>query len=152
MTVAFMNKGKKVLFDHSDGDAVDLLAANIRAALMKVSYSPDIDSHDHWDDSGVSSAEIVATGYVADGDGRNLATKTMTRVDANDRIQFDADNLTFPSIGGAVNDIFDTILLMKWTGTPSTSPMLAYMEVASTATVGGDVTLTWDADGILHFT
>lgn len=150
MAAAFMNKGKKVIFDHSDSQAVDLLADNIRVALMKVAYSADIDAHDHWDDSGVSAQEIVATGYTSPGDAINLGSKTMTRDDANDRTEFDAADHVYSSVGGATNDTFDNILILKWTGTASTSPIIAYSDVASTATNGGDITLVWDAQGILQ--
>jgi hypothetical protein len=151
MAAEFFNHGKKVIFDHSDTDAVDLLADNIRVGLMEQGvYSPDIDSHTYWGDSGVSSDEITATGYDANGDGRNLASKTMTQDNTNDRVEFDAADLTYDAIGGAANDTFDRILLFKWTGVAGTSPVVAYADVTATTTNGGDVTLTWDAEGILQ--
>jgi len=144
--MVWYNYGKLVILNHSHSEAVDLIADTMKVALMKTSYSINIDTHDHWDD--VSASGIVATGYTAGGNA--LASKAITQDNTNDRAELDAADLTFSSIGNGSNDSFNQIIIWKDTTTPSTSPLVAHATISSTTTNGGDVTLQWDAEGILQ--
>ena len=59
---------------------------------------------------------------------------------------FDADNATFTSVSG--NSV-EALIIYKDTGTPSTSPVIAYIDTVSSGLPvtpnGGDITITWDS-------
>jgi hypothetical protein len=143
------------MFDRSEGTMgelpMDLLTDIIRVALMKTTYEVNIDSHDQFDD--VEASEIVCTGYAARGDAVELTTKTITRQDDFDRVTFDADNHTFTSIGGAVNDTFDQVVIMREqdaSATNANTELLAHLLTPEQTTTGGTVTLIWNAVGVLQ--
>lgn len=147
--MAWHNFGKLVIFDHSHAHQIDLLNNTIQVALMKTAYTPNIDTHDFWTSTGVSTNEIVATGYTAKG--ATLASKAINRDDVNDRSEFDAGDTVFASIGNGANDTFDKILIFADLAlSPNAEPVLGSQTVASTTTNGGDITLVWDPQGILQ--
>jgi hypothetical protein len=145
--MVWYNYGKYYLLKQDDAtSSIDVLTDTIKVALMKTSYSINIDTHDFYND--VSGSEIVATSYVAG----TLASKGVACDTTNDRAEFDALDLAFTNIGGAANDTFDQIVIFKDTGTPATSTLIAHATVTSTTTDGGTITLVWNAEGILHIT
>jgi len=159
--MAFYNRGKEIILNPSAvvSEAPGLLLSDIiRVALMRAAYTFDRDiAHTNWGSTGVSTNEIVATGYVADGDARELGTKTVTQNDTNDTADFDAADLTYTAIGNGTNDTFTQIILFR---EPDASPLdsnrdlIAHVAVSSTTTNGGDVTLVWASspDAILQLT
>lgn len=159
--MTWYNHMKAIMFDPSFptapavGEApLALLLDIIRVPLMRAAYTFDAD-HEAWGDAGVSSNEIAATGYVADGDGRALATKVVTQDDANDRGELDADDLAFLAIGNGLNDTIAEIILFREQDAGPTDAnrlLVAHTTVPSTTTNGGDVTLVWNTEGILHLT
>ena len=81
--------------------------------------------------SSIISAARVATSTA-------LAAKTVTAGVA------DAGDVTFPAVTGAASG---ALVIYKSTGTDSTSPLIAYIDVATGLPVtpnGGDITVAWD--------
>jgi len=150
--MVWYNGGKLRILNASHAEAIDLVADTINVALMKTSYTINIDTtgHEHFDD--VSASEIVATNYVVFGGGTEaaLASKAVAADDTNDRAEFDAQDLTYSNIGNGSNDTFDQIIIYKDTATASTSSLIAHATVNSTTTNGSSITLQWDAQGILQ--
>lgn len=86
---------------------------------------------------------------------QTLANENIIEDNTNNRGEFDADDVTFASLDGAE---IQFALVVKQVGTDWTTlgddPVVAY--ITSTdfplQTNGGDVTISWDAEGIVHIT
>lgn len=155
--MVWYNRGKHIIFDRTEATMgelpLDLLTDIIRVCLMKTTYSVDIDAHEQFDD--IAASEIVCTSYSARGDGVELTTKVITRQDDPDRTIFDADNHTFTSIGGAVNDTFDQVAIVREQdagATDANTELLAHLLTPEQTTTGGSITLVWNAAGVLQAT
>lgn len=111
---------------------------------LHTSYTPNIDTHTDWTD--VSGTEYGSGGGYTAG-GETLANQATSQDDANDRADFDADNVTWSSL--TLSPATPSHLIM-WNDTPTSpaDPLMAYWELGSTATNGGDYTIAWHADGI----
>lgn len=104
-------------------------------------------------DAGTTATEFGGTGYTrSDGDH---GSKTVTEDNTNDRAEYDAGDVTFTGLDG---DTIQFALVAKQVGadwtSPGDDPVVAY--ITSTdfplTTNGGDVTISWDAEGIVHIT
>jgi len=114
----------------------------IKVALVTSSYSPDIDTHENFDDI---TNEVSGTGYTAGGAA--LANKAVTKDTTDDEGVFDADDLTWSSASITARGA----ILYKDTGTPATSQLLAYIDFAEDKSAsGGDFVIQWNAEGILN--
>lgn len=152
------NKAKQEIAD----GALDLdTDTKVKVMLVNSGYTPDAD-HEVVDAGGASDpidAEIVATNYTGGygGAGRlALATRVVNLDLTNDRAEFDADDLTWTSLGGATNDTIVAAIIIKEdhlgaTGNDTETRLIAYVDVADTTTNGGDFTIQWNAEGILQF-
>lgn len=132
-------------------------ADKIRVGLMVASYTFDVEDLLLGDSLGVGSFEFLVkgvTGYTGIGDSRNLASVTMTIDTANDRTELDAADLTYSQLGNGTNGTFESIIVMRvaTTETRTTTDLIAHSAVSATLTNGGDITLQWNAAGILHIT
>lgn len=77
-----------------------------------------------------------------------LASKTVGTVAAG---VFDAADVTFTAVSGSSAE---SIVLLKDTGTTSTSDLIAFWDTATGLPVtpnGGDIIITWNASGIFSF-
>lgn len=109
---------------------------------LHTSYTPDIDAHQLWADTGVSSTEYgTASGYTAGG--KVLGSQTVTADDTNDRALFDGADVTWTGLG-ALSPATPSHAII-WNNTPAAplDPLIAYVELGTTATNGGDYTLSW---------
>lgn len=104
-------------------------------------------------DGGTTATEFAGSGYTrADGDHANA---TITEDNSNNRAEYDADDVTFTGLDG---DAIQFALVAKQVGgdwtTPGDDPILAYITSADfpLTTNGGDVTISWDAEGIVQIT
>jgi hypothetical protein len=143
--MAWYNKGKASILN----GAVDLLADTIKVILVNNTYVFDAD---HNFVSQVSSTELSGTGYAAGfaGSGRKtLAGKAVNEVDASDYAAFDANDVTWTAIlaGTAAG-----VILVKEVTVDGDSLLIAHIAFSSVVTNGGDLTLQWDANGILQLT
>lgn len=125
MANSLYSKARQAFLDAT----IDLPTDTIKAALVTNGYTPNLSTHDFYDDV---SASVVGT-------PQTLASKTIT-----DGV-FDAADVTFTAVasGSTVN----YILIYKDTGTASTSPLIALIDTATglpVLTNGGNITITWD--------
>lgn len=104
-------------------------------------------------DAGTTATEFSGTGYTrADGDH---TTPTITEDNTNGRAEYDADDVTFAGLDG---DTIQFALVAKQVGGDWTTfgddPLVAFIDSADfpLTTNGGDVTISWDAEGIVHIT
>lgn len=140
----------------------DLDANTVRVALISdnTAYTFDPDAHEFVDDvldSGTTAEEFAGTGYSR----QTLSNPSVTQDDTDDEGVFDADDVTFTSLDG---DGIQGILVYKQVGgddtTPGDDPIIAVLDDDSAGSLtdlplttnGGDVTISWDAEGILNIT
>ena len=105
--------------------SADISDDTFKVALVTSSYSPDKDTHEHFDDI---TNEVSGTGYSAGG---NTVTGTLTLSTANDRLtlEFASTSWTSATITarGAV--------YYSSTGTASTSTLIAFNDFGSDVAV-----------------
>lgn len=134
------NKGLEQIANGAFG----LLTSTVKVALVTSGYTPNKDD-DFF--STPQASELSGTGYTAGGE--TLGTKAVNLDDANDRIEFDTANVTWSAInaGTAAGAViyFDS-------GVASTSPLIAYIDQGGfpVVTNGGDLTISWNAEGIVQ--
>jgi hypothetical protein len=123
---------------------------NALQVMLVTGYTPNTVTHNVYAD--VSAQEVTGTGYVAKG--KTLANQTVTETGTGtgttgERGKLDADNVTWTglNIGGTSGSPSHAILFNDTPTTPA-DPLISYWEV-TTATNGGDYTLTFNAAGIL---
>lgn len=122
---------------------INLKTDTIKIALVTSSYTPNQDSHDFFDDV---TNEITGTGYTAGG---ATLTVTTSQDDTDNEGVFDATDATWSTstltAAGAV--------IYKSTGTPSTSPLICYLDFGGNVTsTAGTFTVTFAAEGIINIT
>lgn len=125
MANALYAKGKEKILSGS----INLPSDTIKASLLSSSYTANLSTDEFW--SGIS-ANLLNT-------SQTLGSKTVTAG------VFDAADVTFTAVtsGSTVK----AVVIWKDTGTPSTSPLLVYIDTITgfpLATNGGDITITWD--------
>jgi hypothetical protein len=105
--------------------SADISDDTFKVALVTSSYTPDKDTHEHFDDI---TNEVSGTGYTAGG---NTVTGTLTLSTANDRLtlEFASTSWTSATITarGAV--------YYSSTGTASTSTLIAFNDFGSDVAV-----------------
>lgn len=106
------------------------VSANIKACLVTSTYVYNT-AHDFLDDLGANIEETSA----------NLATTTVTNG------IFDAADITFTATAGTA---CNALVLYIDSGLASTSRLIMYDDTIAgfPVTLGGDVTITWNASGI----
>jgi len=146
------NRAKKEIMDGT----IDLLTATVKVMLVANTYTADPD-HDFVDMGGASDpldAELSGTGYAGGWGGagrKTLSTKAITEDDANNRAEFDAADLTWAGINAGT--IAAMILIIEGGANDTTSKLIAYIDGGLPLTTnGGDVTIQWNAEGILQLT
>lgn len=125
MANALYAKGKEKILSAS----INLPSDTIKASLLSSSYTANLSTDEFW--SGIS-ANLLNT-------SQTLASKTVTAG------VFDAADVTFTAV--TAGSTVKAVVIWKDTGTPSTSPLLVYIDTITgfpLATNGGDITITWD--------
>lgn len=141
VTVFAYNDGKVALLDGT----IDLDDDTIKVSLHTSSYSPDIDADNFFNDL---TDELDESGNYTAG-GEALASKTVIADDANNRAVFDAADLSWAALTSS--GAFRYGVMYKDTGTPSTSPLIGYINFGVNQNPAGvNFTIQWHADGILY--
>lgn len=137
-TTTFYNSYKKLLLDKS----IDHTNDTIKLALCTSSYTPNIDTHDMFDDI---TNEVSGTGYTSGG--VTLAGKA-TSVDTTDNEGvFDANDISITS--STITARY--AIIYKSTGVSSTSPLIAYVDFGENKiSVSGTFGITWNTEGIIN--
>lgn len=109
---------------------IDLLSVNLRVALVKNSYSVDLNNHQYLSDIG--SSNIAASSNVLQGISITGGV-------------LDAENETVDNYGTSG---FDYLVIYESTGTDSTSRLIAYIDTGEGLPVAGtddpiSITISW---------
>ena len=134
---------------------IDLLVDVIRVMLVTSSYTADRDD-DLVDAGGANDPidhELSGTGYVAghSNSGRKtLGSKTITVDKPNDRTEFDAADNVWTGINAGT--IAQALVHSEGTADDTTARLVGHFDTGGfpLVTNGGDVTLSWNAEGILQ--
>jgi len=138
--MAIYNTFKKLIMDA--GIDLDTGGDTIKVALCTSTYTPNIDTHDYFDDI---TNEVVGTGYTAGG--ATLANQATTVDTTDDEGVFDADDVAWTTSTLTAR----YAIIYKSTGTSSTSPLIGYIDFSSDkSSVTGTFTIQWNAEGILN--
>jgi hypothetical protein len=147
MAEVMFNRGK---FNLGSG-ALGWVAGDVRALLLSGASVPagcsDPDLNTVSELLAVSGAvEATGTGYVR----KQLASKTATEDDANNRLSLDAADTVWTSIDcGTVR----AIVLHKEGASDAARELISIHDTGfPKVTNGGDLTIVWDAAGILTLT
>jgi hypothetical protein len=138
-----------------------LFTAYRNAVLGNGSATADLDTDtikaffvDHADDTPALATDdffndiLSAARVPALGSMPTLGSKTIGTVAAG---VFDAADTTFTALTG---DQAESLIIFKDTGTDTTSTLIAYWDTATGLPLtpnGGDVTVQWNASGIIIF-
>lgn len=133
---------------------IDIDTDTIKVMAVTSSYSADRDD-DVVDAGGANDAvdhEISVSGYTGGwgGSGRKtLANPAVTADKTNDRAEFDADDFTWSALGAGAT-IAALIVIKEGGANDTTSRLIAYLDITDTATNGGDITIQFNAEGIIQ--
>ena len=124
---------KQELLQGTSGTA---LTGTLKAALIDTGTYTYSAAHDFWNDASAGAVGTPGT----------IGTKTYVNG------LLDGDNVTFTAVSGAT---CEAIILFLDTGTPTTSRLVAFIDTGVTGLPvtpnGGDITITWNASGIIQF-
>lgn len=110
-----------------------------------ISEVGDFTTLDEFDGSGYSSAAR-----------QELDSIAVNLDDANDRAEFDADDEVYSSLGNGTRQIQGVVLYKDpddngAAADDASNPVICYIEFPATVNPGGgDLTITWDSEGILQ--
>lgn len=127
---------------HSAIGNVDIENDTIKAALVTSGYAFNADTHEYFSDI---TNEVTGDGYTAGG---NTILGIVVSIDtANDLAYADATD----AVWDGLTTTFRGIVIYKDTGTPTTSPLICFMDYKSDQTADNDdTTLQWQSDGIMQ--
>lgn len=110
----------------------------IKLKYMQTSYTPDVTTENWLSDVSASEASGAPTETLANVD---------IRIDtANSRVEFDCDDVSEASITCTTNKF----IIYKDTGTASTSPLIACIDIAegTLSPISGTLALSFNAEGL----
>jgi len=145
------NRAKKEILDGTINLSTDV----IKVMLVTSSYVAD-DAHDFVDEAGANDPidhELSGTGYAAGfaGSGRKtLGTKAFSEDDTNNRGEFDdTSDITWTAIDAGTAA---AAIVYKHLTNDAASVLIAYIDTGGfpIVTNGGDLTIQWNAEGILQ--
>lgn len=147
-----VNQFKKDLMD----GGINLVTAAVKMMLCNSTLVPNADDT-FVDDASADDPESGEIGTVTNytggfaGSGRKTpASRVVNQDDANDRAEFDFDDILWTALGGAANDTITHAVLVEEITNDAGSPVLVYYDIADTTTNGSNFTLNVDAEGALQ--
>ena len=91
-------------------------------------------------------------------DGANYAVKTLGSLThaldtGNNRFELDAADVTYTALGAGTRNVQGVLLYKHVDGTDANDQPIAFIEFGSSLSAdGSDVTISWDAEGLLQLT
>jgi hypothetical protein len=135
------NEAKRRLLSNTAGDnPIDLIADAVKLMAVTATYAPNADDQ-FIDTGGVSDPVDARASGTTD---QALGTKSIVKDTTNDFAFFKAASALFVAVpaGAAIVGF----VLYKDTGTPTTSPLVAYYDTADITPNGGDITFVPASD------
>jgi len=129
---------------------LDFSTDDIRVALLMTNTTADTEKSAATNAGFTTLDEFDGSGYSAGGSA--LAGEAVTEDGANNRGEFDATDLTFSSVGAGTRSI-DGALVYKFVTNFNSSIPIAWIDFSPDIVAnGGDITIQWNAEGIIQLT
>lgn len=130
------NRGARDLSASTSGTQINWGSDTIKVRLVASSVTPNKD-------------DTSMTGYTAIGTDITCSNKTFTEDTANDRIVYDNTvDPTWSAVAGG--STVGWVVVYKFVTNDAGSTPICVIDVADTATNGGDITVTYSANGIFY--
>ncbi len=129
--------------------SLDLVNDDIRARLCMTNTTCDTEKDGIDNISDITTVDVCdATGYADVA----LANEAIAVDDANDRSEFDADNVSFTGLSGdATRDAQGVLLYAYVDGTDANDIPVAFIDfTADITSAATQVDVPWDAQGIIQ--
>ncbi len=137
--MALYNRGKKIM---SDGSSVVWTSTDVRVLLVTSGYTFDVD---HNTVSQITN-ELSGGNYVR----KSIASPTMTEDDTDNRMEFDAADITWTALGAAAGTPAAAIVY-KYNAADASAELIAYVPLTSPFVPnGGDYSVVWDDSGVFY--
>jgi hypothetical protein len=153
----WFNTGKLRCWAGATGE-IDLINdAAVKVLAHEATTGADTDDEFLGDYIGTAT-EVTSTGYTGgfNGAGRKaLASKALAVDQVNNRAEFDCANVTWSSISQAAAETWVGFTIVKEITNDAASPVIAFIDTGTGIPLtpnGSDITLTIDAEGLLHIT
>jgi hypothetical protein len=137
MANVMYNIGKQRLLGGA-ASAINFAADTIKAMAVTSTYTPNAD--DQFIDTGGASDPVDAR--AAGTTDQTLATKVIGVDNTGDFAYLDADDVVYTSV--TAGPAIEGIVIYKDTGTPTTCPMICYLDISVTPN-GGNITIQFAA-------
>lgn len=156
----WVNTGKLRCWAGATGE-IDLINdAAVKVMAVQTNDAPDDPDIEFVGDylGGGDAVEVLSTGYTGGwgGAGRKaLASKVLAVDQANNRAEFDCADVTWSTISQAGAEQWVGFAIIKEITNDAASPVVAVINTAAGLPLtpnGSDITLTIDAEGLLHIT
>lgn len=143
MASHMFNKAKQLIAS----GGIDLDTDDIRVALCMTNTTADTENDgDSYVGDLTTLDEMDGANYVR----KQLANEAVNLDDPNDRAEFDADDVTWSSLGAGTRSMAGA-LIYKHVTNDADSPLIAWVEFAAPVTAdGSNFTIQWNAEGILQ--
>lgn len=132
-------------------NSINLVTDDIRVLLVGAATTADTETEVEFISEFTTLDECNATNYVR----KALVNEAVNEDLANNRAEFDADDVTWTALGGAVDFTIQAIVLYKHVTTDADSIPIAYLDNSGASfaqgTNGSDVTMTVNVEGLLQF-
>jgi hypothetical protein len=120
---------------------------DIRVALLMTNTTADTEDDGKEFVSGFTTLdEFDGANYVR----KALANEAFAEDQANNRAEFDADDVTWTALGAGTRSVAGA-LVFKFVTNDADSPIIAWVEFSATPD-GNDFTIQWNAEGIMQHT
>ena len=143
MSTIFMNhKLAQMGFAAGNHGVVDYDTDTLQVALIDTGTNdPDYTVDQDWTD--------VVSGLI----GALTSLASLTEVGSAPNVDLDAADTTISSVSGASAE---ELVLIMWSGANGTSPLLSQLDSGDVTNLpvtpnGGDITVVWNASGIMRF-
>jgi hypothetical protein len=133
-----------LLYNRGADELTAFTTSTYKFLLLKGSgYTPNKD-HDYVADLTPASNEVTVAGYAR----VTAATKTRTIDDTNDRITYDCDDPAFGSL--TAGQTVSAMVLYRFVTNDADSILIAYYDLADTATNGSAFTVQLSTAGVAY--
>lgn len=127
---------------------IDLANDDIRVKLLMTNTTADTEN------SGITNLSDFTT--LDEFDGTNYSVKSLANLavsvdNGNNRAEFDADDVTWSSLGAGTRDVAGILLYKHVDGTDGNDIAIAWLEQSGSPD-GSNFSINWDTQGIVHAT